>query len=334
MTRTAPRLRAAIAGAGLMGRWHADAAARAGAEVTAVVDPDPARAERLASRYRTSRVCPALGEALPMADVVHLCTPPDTHESLARAALEAGRDVLVEKPLAASAAATTNLLDLAAAHGVRLCPVYQFLSQDGVREAMTARDAIGPLLHVAFAICSAGADGQNAATRDRVAREILPHPASLLIRLSPGRWQDAEWSVRTDAAGEIRALAECGGVTTSLLISMSGRPTRNQLELVGARGSCLVDLFHGYSVVFGGAASRGRKIVRPFVESSLVSATAASNLARRAVRRETAYPGLRPLVAQFYEAVASGGEPPISRGETLAVAETCDRVSDQLTRRR
>ncbi|KAL2152300.1 hypothetical protein VTH82DRAFT_5484 [Thermothelomyces myriococcoides] len=57
-------------------------------------------------------------------DVVVLCTPPDTHYRLARAALEAGKHVLVEKPFVPTAAEASELAELARARSRVLC-VYQ-----------------------------------------------------------------------------------------------------------------------------------------------------------------------------------------------------------------
>src|SRR5689334_10614548 len=107
MMRPADRtLRVAIVGAGLMGRWHAFSAARAGGSIVAVVDPNQARARRLASRSRAARAFSTLDGALERADVVHVCTPTAAHVAVIAQALDARRHVLVEKPLAPTVAET------------------------------------------------------------------------------------------------------------------------------------------------------------------------------------------------------------------------------------
>jgi hypothetical protein len=57
-----------------------------------------------------------------------------------------------------------------------------------------------------------------------------------------------------------------------------------------------------------------------------VLSAAAANLVRRAVAGESAYPGLHALIDAFYRAVVSGGEPPISPEECLAVAAAVDDI--------
>ncbi|KAK4119185.1 NAD(P)-binding protein [Parathielavia appendiculata] len=60
----------------------------------------------------------------PALDIVVLCTPPNTHYPFARAALEAGKHVLVEKPFVPTSAEADALAELARAKGRVLC-VYQ-----------------------------------------------------------------------------------------------------------------------------------------------------------------------------------------------------------------
>ena len=93
-----------IIGAGAIGQKHAVAAQQAGAAVRWVVDVDALRAEDLAAS------CGASAATTPEAlladadvDAVVIGVPNRWHHRLALAALEAGKDVLLEKPMATSA---------------------------------------------------------------------------------------------------------------------------------------------------------------------------------------------------------------------------------------
>ena len=114
----APRI--AIAGAGLMGRWHADAASRAGGRIVGVCDSDRATARSLATRVAAAHVETNLDALLAAAtpDIVHICTPLESHASLCERALVAGADVIAEKPLAEDAGTTERLLSLARERGI------------------------------------------------------------------------------------------------------------------------------------------------------------------------------------------------------------------------
>ena len=97
-------MKLAVIGAGHMGRFHAEKFARLpGVELAAVVDRDAARAT--VSDYRT-----VIGKI----DAAVVAVPTDLHHEVARACLERGVHVLVEKPLAATLAEADDLVDLAA----------------------------------------------------------------------------------------------------------------------------------------------------------------------------------------------------------------------------
>lgn len=325
-------MRAAIVGAGLMGRWHADAVARIGGQVSVVVDPDIRRARELAHRHSGARAATNLADIVGggAADVVHVCTPLDTHEPLARTALTARTHVLAEKPLAPTTAVTAELLRLAGTQGVLLCPVHQFLFQCGVLRAQQQIPDIGAVLHLDFVACSAGALDGSAIERDRIAANILPHPLSLIERLLPGSLAEIEWRVQRPRAGELSAVGASGATTLSLLVSMGGRPTVNMLRLIGERGTIHLDLFHGFHVREHGHTSRADKIAHPFRFASRMLAAATANLARRAVRRESAYPGLRELIRRFHAAAHRGEPAPIGDHEIMEVAAARDRLLTRL----
>jgi len=122
-----PALRVAAIGAGGGAVAHFEAAQRTDAfEFVGVLDVDMDRARTQADRYGIARCYRDLDELL--ADETSTCvavlTPPDTHESLTRVALAAGRHVVCEKPLGRTVAECDRMLDDAAAAGRRLFPVH------------------------------------------------------------------------------------------------------------------------------------------------------------------------------------------------------------------
>src|SRR5215470_14558743 len=140
----ADRLRAAIAGTGFIGPVHVRAARLAGAAVVGISGSDPSRASDAAASLGVARVFDS-SEALasdPDVDVVHICTPNHLHAGLARRAIEAGKHVVCEKPLATSAAAAAQLVDLAARAGVVAAVPFVYRFHPVVREAR-ARIAAG-----------------------------------------------------------------------------------------------------------------------------------------------------------------------------------------------
>jgi len=110
-----PPIRAAIVGTGAIAHAHAQAIADLAPRIAlvAVADVDPDRAREFADRFATSAaVHPSLGALLAAesVDLVHVCTPPQTHVPLAIESLRAGVPVLVEKPTALSLAEMDELV--------------------------------------------------------------------------------------------------------------------------------------------------------------------------------------------------------------------------------
>jgi predicted dehydrogenase len=106
-----PQMKFAIVGAGTIGELHAQTIAElSGAEVGAVVDARLDRAQDLAGRHQ-ARALSDISQALSMPDIdaVAICTPSGDHADLAVAALQAGRHVVVEKPLDVSLAAARRV---------------------------------------------------------------------------------------------------------------------------------------------------------------------------------------------------------------------------------
>jgi predicted dehydrogenase len=143
------QLRIAVAGTGFIGRVHAHAARVAGAHLVAVAASTPASAERAAAELGAERAA-ASAEQLATADdvdVLHVCTPNDSHEPLAVAALEAGKHVVLEKPVALDAAGATRIAAVAAAAGrvVAVPYVYRYHPTARQARALVADGSLGTL---------------------------------------------------------------------------------------------------------------------------------------------------------------------------------------------
>jgi predicted dehydrogenase len=108
------KVRVAVVGAGDFGRNHARVYRELeGAELTGIVDADPARAAQVAKEFSTE-VLPDI-ESLPgRVDAASVAVPTIEHASVGSRLLELGIDVIVEKPMAASLAEADELLSAAA----------------------------------------------------------------------------------------------------------------------------------------------------------------------------------------------------------------------------
>src|SRR5689334_1778808 len=110
------KIKIAIVGTGFMGKVHTENVRRLGnVEVAAVVGSKPERAKSFAEAYSVPKATGDLNEVLSDREIaaVHICTPNVDHAPMSKAALEAGKAVICEKPLTMSASEARELVDLA-----------------------------------------------------------------------------------------------------------------------------------------------------------------------------------------------------------------------------
>lgn len=108
------RLRVAVVGAGQFGRQHMRVIRQSPqAELAGLLDTDPSRARAAAAEY-DCRVLADLDAVAEYAEAAVVATPTVTHAEVGCALLEAGLDVLVEKPIAATLDEARRLVDAAA----------------------------------------------------------------------------------------------------------------------------------------------------------------------------------------------------------------------------
>lgn len=102
-----------------------------------VCDLSKDRADLATRRYPTARVSTDPNDLLrdPQVDAVAIATPVSTHYELAMAALDAGKHVLVEKPIAASSEQAIRLIDKAASKRLVLMVDHTFVYSGAVRKS-------------------------------------------------------------------------------------------------------------------------------------------------------------------------------------------------------
>ena len=145
-------VRAAVIGAGYMGRFHAEKlAACEGAELAAVIDADASRASEVGAKLGAAHGADYrawLGKI----DAACIAVPTELHERVARACLEAGVHVLVEKPLACTLEEADALVAIARKKGLvlqvghlqRFNPAFQALAAQPGRPLFIDIERLAP----------------------------------------------------------------------------------------------------------------------------------------------------------------------------------------------
>jgi UDP-N-acetyl-2-amino-2-deoxyglucuronate dehydrogenase len=123
----ADKVNLAILGSGLIGAIHAKAIGEVpNARLSVVIDAARDRADKLASEYGVPAVYD-LAEALKRDDVdaVHVCVPSGLHAKLGTMVAEAGKHVLVEKPIDITLPAGRRLVEAGERTGAKVAVIFQ-----------------------------------------------------------------------------------------------------------------------------------------------------------------------------------------------------------------
>ena len=333
-------LRIAILGAGQMARQHARAIGRLGnATVSAVVDPDQASLEEMLRIHPGALSFASFEDLLRTrsVDVVHVCTPPQTHERLTEQALEAGLHVYVEKPFVETLAAATRLARLADREELKICAGHQLLYEPPTRRALELLPSLGELTHVesyfSFRAAKHSASGRAPLRDDLQLLDILPHPVYLLLdfleRGAEGTSQLV--SVEIGPRGTVHALVRRGSLTATLVVTLEGRPVESYLRLVGTNGSIHADYVR--STVqrnLGPGASGIDKLVSPYrLAWQLLTGTTAA-MGRRFLKRQRSYPGLAEIFGAFYDSIRENRPSPVTRANLIGTVAICEKIAESL----
>ena len=152
-----------------------------GARVVRVCDRDERALMRMAKRYPGVRPTQDYAEVLADPDVhgVLLATPVRFHFEMARAALQAGKHVFVEKPMAETSRQCVDLMALADENGLVLMPGHTFLYSPPVRKVKELVEAgeLGRFFFGTFSRVNLGIHQSDAS----VVRDLGPHDFSILL---------------------------------------------------------------------------------------------------------------------------------------------------------
>ena len=137
-------LRIGMVGAGFVGEYHAqDISKLDGQELVAIAEPVEGLRNQCAARFSVRRAYAGWEDLVAdqRVDVVYICTPNDLHLPIAAAAMEAGKDVVCEKPLARNLADARAMVEKARQTGRKLFVTFNRRFEPGFQQAKQAIEA-------------------------------------------------------------------------------------------------------------------------------------------------------------------------------------------------
>jgi predicted dehydrogenase len=338
-----PPLTAGVIGAGWVATArHIPALKRdSRVDLAIVYDHDSRRAGEVARRFQIPAYTSDLKRLFEKAgDFVTICTPPSSHAPLSIQALEAGRHVLVEKPMAMDLAEARAMASAAAKSGKNLCVSHNLLFSRSVRKALEHLEDAGPVQHVIAT--------QLSSPKRRLPTWYSGLPGGLFFDESPhvlyllrrilGDYKIEDLRVRfepgDDNAIEFLEAKLSNGSTSATLTTAFNTPVSEwRLTIIAARKIISLDLFrdiltvtesdgrHGPSEILTGSASNAVQSLTGFALSGALYAT------------NRLLWGHERLISAFVDGVL-GGPPAVPLTDSLAVVKTTQDILARVARRR
>ncbi len=174
------RVRAGVIGVGHLGQHHARLyASLPGSVLVGVMDTNPERARLIAARHGT-RAFTDQAALLKEVDIVSVAVPTSFHYPVAKACLEAGTHVLVEKPLAVQPEEARDLIRLAAEQRL----VLQVGHSERFNPIMLE---MRPFIHrPAFIECHRLSSFGERGTDVDVVLDLMVHDLDMVLSFDPG----------------------------------------------------------------------------------------------------------------------------------------------------
>jgi predicted dehydrogenase len=256
--------KAAIVGTGAIAREHLLAMRTAGKiDVVAVCDLSPARAEMTAERFGVGKFYSShekmLEENVP--DLVHICTPPQTHYSLSKYCLERALNVLCEKPITQDYKQFQELKAIAIANDSLIYENQNYRTHSSVRmiKDMVDRGELGDVVEVQVQV-HLGVHGKgsvfvdnnvshySASQRGGIVGDFITH-MTYLAQVFMGGQADAHVinagfnTKATQPDDEFRALLKGERALGLLSFSGNAQPNGFWLRVIGTKGQVESNLF-------------------------------------------------------------------------------------------
>lgn len=354
-------LKVAIVGCGKIADDHLEQIQRIeGVEVVGVCDREPLMAYQLFQRFpikaHFDSLDALLSEAKP--DVVHITTPPQSHFSIAKACIEAGAHVYVEKPFTVYEQEARELLAFAELRGRKITAGHddQFRHSARVVRKLVKDGYIGgPPIHMESYFCyEMGKSGFAGALLNDKNYWVRKLPGGLLQNIiSHGIARIAEYITtenptiiahgfispflrsrgENELVDELRVMiSEERGTTAYFTFSSQMRPALHQFRVYGSKNGLMLDQDQETVIKMNGTryVSYVEKFVPPVQLAKQGLSNAATNVGRFLKRDFHMKSGMKFLIESFYESIMNDSPVPIPYREIILTAHIMEQIFGQL----
>lgn len=322
-----------------------------GVETVSIADLDRQKAEAIAEQFQINHIYQdfdaLLREQKP--DVVHILTPPSSHAKLAIQAMEAGSNVLVEKPMALSVEEADAMIASAHKNAVKLCVDHNFLFDPNVLKAweLVSSGKAGKILHVDTCysfdvnrIPGFDPNSQNSWHLNLpggILLDSVAHPLSIMLRflnkpLNVWAVKKSNGALPNHLPDELRVMVDADGATGFLSVSLGARPDCFTINIYATEMSIHVNVSNMTTVI-----RKNRRIPKKVFRSldnidqsmQLVLGTFSSAL--KILTGQIQPPGdIGPVITGFYQSLENNSALPVPGEEGRAVIQLMNEIWKQV----
>ncbi len=290
-------------------------------------------------------------------DIVHITTPPQSHFELGKLCLEAGCNVMFEKPFAVNAKEVEDLIGIAEEKNLKITVDHNVQFSNAalqMRQLINSGVLGGPPVHIESIWCYSWEDPgyakavlgeKNHWVRNlpgKMLHNIISHGISKIAEfmkgssprvLAHGYTSDFLYKINErDIVDELRAIIHDDRSTTAYFtFSTRLSPPIHQLRVYGPRNSLIVDDLHQTVIqVTGNYKSYLNHFIPPLIDAKKYFCNAMGNLKRFAKREGYFEAGRKHLIENFYSSVSKGTAVPIPYNEILLTSRIMDKIFEEL----
>lgn len=354
-------LKVAIVGCGKIADDHAAQIQRIrDCEIVGVCDSEPLMARQLYERFPVKDYFSDLQELLLEArpDVVHVCTPPQTHYEIAKLCLEAGCHVYVEKPFALREEDARKLIALASRRGLKITAGHddQFRNAARRMRALVRSGFLGSgSMHMESYFCyelggsaysgSVLGDKRHWLRRlpGKLLHNIISHGIARIVEFLTGDSLEViaygftspvlKRLGESEIIDELRViLCEQQRVTAYFTFSSQMRPALHQFRIYGDKNGLILDQDQETLIRLRGKkyVSFAEKFIPPVDFAGQYLGNVATNARSFLARDFHMKSGMKYLIESFYQSVLEGAPDPIPHSEILLTTRIMDIIFAQL----
>ncbi len=323
-------MKLAVIGVGALGRHHARIlASMPGVELVAVADPNAEQARSIAEQHGCDWVTD-YASLIGSVDAASIAVPTFAHREVGSACLHAGLPVLIEKPLAATIAEATPLVELserkrlplAVGHVERFNPAYETLKDLAGRPRYIRTERVSPF---AFRSTDIG-----------VVHDLMIHDLDLVLDLTQSRVARVEaFGVSVFGRHEDVANARLtfeNGCVADLVVNRINPFARRSMQVWSETGCVAADLTSRQVVRFAPSdalLAGDSPLDRAARPGANIDELKASLFGRDLTVEEPAVSDADALTAElsnFVDCCRTGRTPRVDGNEALAALAVADRV--------